>query len=162
MKAFRLPKPPCPLWRVWCPGKNKGQMDRTKQNKSVIPGGRAWGALLLGRRVGPPSVAVAGEGGCSHPTAPVALTVCRSRRQMWWLWPCASRYRRCLDNRHCLCPKEDEEKDDFCTRPQRINICEQINLVCLGKVRRFPGHWKMLGAARNTGFFFFPTPSTLI
>ena len=53
--------------------------DRTKQNKSVIPTGRAWGVLLLGRRVGPPRVAVAGQGGCSHPIAPVVLTVCRSR-----------------------------------------------------------------------------------
>lgn len=30
------------------------EMDRTKQNKSVIPRGRVRGALLLGRRVGPP------------------------------------------------------------------------------------------------------------
>lgn len=30
---------------------------------------------------------------------------------------CASHYPRCLDNRHCLCPEEAEEKEDFLHQP---------------------------------------------
>lgn len=48
-----------------------------------------------------------------------------------------------------------KKKKIFCISPQRINICGQINLVCFDKVRRFLGHWKMVGAARNMGYFFF-------